>query len=60
MESLYFLIPFFLVIILSFPLMLRLRVILDLNEHKGIISLYLFKLKLVLVLFEYIDEKIIE
>lgn len=58
MESLYFLIPLFFVIVFVFPLSLRIKVASDLNKKQMIISAFLWKIKLITVKLYVRDNKI--
>ena len=49
MESLYFLIPLFFVIIMVFPLSFRIKFALDSNKKQMIVSAFLWKLKLITI-----------
>ena len=57
MESLYFLIPLFFIIIFSLPLSIKLKVCLNKNNDI-ILSLFLFKIRLILVRVSFINGKL--
>lgn len=59
MESLYLLIPLFFVLCLIIPLSINIRVAFNLRTYTGIVSLYLFKFRIVLMMFRLKDSNII-
>lgn len=58
MQSLYFLIPTLVIILLMLPIILEVRFSYNLFENKGTICIYLFKIKLQYFLFEICDNQI--
>ena len=59
MESIYLLIPLFLLLILITPLIVNIRLSFNLKSYTGIISIYMFKIKILLVIFRLKDHNII-
>lgn len=58
MESLYFLIPLFFVLILIFPLNISLKLCLDIHKKKGYVSIFLWKLRIILIKVVMRDDKL--
>ena len=58
MESLYFLIPLFFVIVFIFPLAIRLKLAADLNHNQVIVSVFLWKIKVITIKLYIRDNKI--
>ena len=59
MESLYFLIPLFLIILVTFPISLNIRASFNLKNKTGIVSLYVFNIRLTLLMFRLKDNNIV-
>ena len=59
MESLYFLIPLFFVVIFVLPLLISVKLSVNLHNKIGVVSVHLFRFRLVLMLFRYENNKII-
>ena len=57
MESLYFLIPLFFILLFSFPLLLKLKVCFTKNNDI-ILSLYMFKIRLILLKVCFVNGKL--
>lgn len=51
MESIYLLIPLFLLLVFTIPLIINIRLSFNLKNYTGIVSIYLFKIKIILVIF---------
>lgn len=58
MESLYFLIPLFFVVLMVFPLSLRVKLALDVNKKQAITSIFLWKIKLITLKIYIKDNKL--
>ena len=58
MESLYFLIPLFFVMVFVVPLSMRIKFACDINKNQTIISAFLWKLKLITIRLYIKDNKI--
>lgn len=58
MESLYFLIPLFLIVFITFPISLNIRASFNLKNKKGIVSLYVFNIRLTVIEFRLQDNNI--
>ncbi len=59
MDSLYYLIPMFFIILLTVPLFIQLRVTFRLEDLSGVICLYIFKIKIVYYMYQIKGKKII-
>lgn len=57
MESLYFLVPLFFIIIFSMPLIIKLKVCLN-KDNNLILALYLFKIRLILLKVCFVNGKL--
>ncbi len=58
MESLYFLIPLFFIIICVFPLSIRVKLASDLNKKQAIMSIFLWKIKIIILKIYVKDKKL--
>ena len=58
MESLYFLIPLFFVVILVFPISIRLKSSINVSKNLSYLAIYLYKKRLVLFKIMYRDKKL--
>lgn len=59
MESIYLLIPLFLLLVFTIPLIINIRLSFNLKNYTGIVSIYLFKIKIILVIFRLKDHNVI-
>ena len=59
MQSLYYLIPMFLIILFIFPLILQVRVSFSLEDFSGVICLFIFKIKVKYYMYQIKGSKII-
>ncbi len=59
MQSLYYLIPMFLIILFIFPLIIQVRVSFNLEELSGVICLFIFKIKVKYYMYQIKGKKII-
>lgn len=59
MESLYFLIPLFFILLIILPFYFKVKVCLNMQKQNGAISIHLFKIRLLLIRFKLQNQNIV-